>query len=59
MLYLNQDKGKETTTMKKRSTTPKYTIHHLGTEDIYSANTKEELEAILAILGEEADIYEH
>lgn len=45
--------------MKKRSTTPKYTIHHLGTEDIYSANTKEELEAILAILGEEADIYEH
>lgn len=45
--------------MKKRNTTPKYTIHHLGTSDIYSANTKEELEAILAILGEEADIYEH
>lgn len=45
--------------MKKRNATPRYTIHHLGTYDVYTANTPEELEAILAILEGEADVYEH
>lgn len=43
--------------MKKRNASPKYTVHHLGTSDIYTANTDAELAAILDILGNDADVY--
>ena len=40
----------------KKKATPKYLVHHIGTCDVYTAYTDEELDSILSILGAEADV---
>ena len=40
----------------KKKVTAKYLVHHIGTSDIYTVHTDEELSNILAVLGADAEV---
>ena len=40
----------------KKKVTAKYLVHHIGTPDVYTAYTDEELNDILSVLGDEAEV---